>query len=135
MIVRSLITAVGDRELPMRRTILLLPVLMTGPAACGAASGVGTGGGEHTVVYRVEGTAKTGDVSYTTSTGTSKEDNVKLPWTVEFKAEGSTSLSVNGQSKDAGGVACSITVDGKEVSARKSDQELPVASCDSFIAS
>lgn len=118
----------------MRRAVLLLPVLLVAPTGCGTGAGVGSNG-PHTVIYKIEGTSKASTISFTTPAGTTQEENVQLPWTKQFEAKGSNSLSVNAQSKDGGGVSCSISVDGKEVAARKSDLELPVASCDSFIAS
>lgn len=111
---------------------LLLPALTVVLAACGGGGDGDPNARKHKVVYTIGGTAKSGTVSYTTPSGTSKDGDVKLPWRKEFEVKGANPLSVNGQGAGGGDVTCSITVDGKEVAAKSSTSGLNQASCDSF---
>lgn len=117
----------------MRKELLLLPVLLAQAACVGGSEGE-EAAGTHTVVYSVVGSAKSSTVSYTTPSGTSRDSDVELPWRKEFKAKGSSSLSVNAESGDGGEVGCSITVDGAQVASRTSSGQPVIAGCDSFIA-
>lgn len=89
---------------------------------------------ESTVVYRLSGTAKKVDVTYTTdgSTSTSQENGQKLPWTKTVKVKGLLKVyQVMGQNTGPKGVVkCEIEVDGKVVKTGQSKGGYAIASCD-----
>jgi Mycobacterium membrane protein len=94
--------------------------------------------GRHTVTYQLGGTAKKGDITYSTPSGDEQRNGAKLPWHKTFIAGKGEFLSVSVQNTAttasgdlAGGtVTCKILVDGKAVKQAKSSGQAAIASCD-----
>jgi len=89
----------------------------------------------HDVTYRVTGTAKTADVTFTTdgSTSTSQENGVAVPWSKDLKIDGELFsvyqvLAQNGG--ETGKVTCEILVDGESVKTNTSAGAYAIATCD-----
>lgn len=87
-------------------------------AAPAKAGGSDTGGGAHTVTFKVWGTAPAGDlggldISYGSDTDTRKGDfkNGSFSGSVPFKKD-AMYFQVNAQLQGSGDIQCSVTVDG-----------------------
>lgn len=129
----------------IKRPILTLATIATAVALTATAcTGTeadpnleGAGGkakkGLHTVVYYVGGTAKSGDLTYTTPSGQQQDGKSKLPWTKTFRAKGGEILALSGQNSASGAITCKITLDGKVIKQSKSTGQFAVVSCDAMI--
>lgn len=110
-------------------------------AACDVpASGTGDTGsssssGSHSLTYKVYGSAKHADVTYTKSADldTSQTNGSTLPWTKSIKlSDDDTTFSVftiNAQNKGGGVIKCSIAVDGKVVKRNVSKGQYAIVDC------
>ncbi|GAA3207275.1 MmpS family transport accessory protein [Actinocorallia longicatena] len=119
-----------NRHLPL---VLLALVL----AGCGGGSGepepvppAKPANALHHVVYRAEGTAPGGTVSFWTAGGVGKEKDAALPWEKSFELKTGSPVSVSITARDAGTVSCSIAVDGKIVERSTGDGRSALATCD-----
>lgn len=103
-----------------------------------AAKTTGKKKGQHTVTYQLAGTAKKGDITYSTPSGDEQQNGAKLPWHKTFIAGQGEFLSVSVQNSAttasgdlAGGtVTCKILLDGKLIKQAKSSGQAAIASCD-----
>ncbi|MDL4821013.1 MmpS family transport accessory protein [Actinomadura opuntiae] len=94
--------------------------------------------GRHTVTYQLGGTAKKGDITYSTPSGQEQQNGAKLPWKKTFTAGKAAMLDVSVQNTAmtssgdlAGGtITCKIYLDGKLVKQAKSSGQAAIASCD-----
>ncbi|UOZ04285.1 DUF4190 domain-containing protein [Amycolatopsis sp. WQ 127309] len=94
------------------------PALTGAPAAAQPGTGGDPAAAKHTVVYKVTGTGKAGNITFTTDgmTTTSQESNVKLPWekTIELPGDQPLQLvSILAQGSGSGNLKVTIEVDGK----------------------
>ncbi|GAB3145456.1 hypothetical protein GCM10027258_36000 [Amycolatopsis stemonae] len=103
--------AVSDaaNSLPTAPPVASLPAAAAGDAPAAA---------KHTVVYKVTGTGKAGNITYTTDgmTTTSQESHVKLPWEKTIELPGDQALqfvSILAQGSGSGSIKVTIEVDGK----------------------
>lgn len=102
------------------------PAAPTGPAT----TAPGPPSGEHTIVYRVGGTATSASsVSYITGDGQEQQTGVHLPWKRSLKVKGFASASLSAQNAGGGSITCSIDVDGKQVKRSVSSGSYAVVSC------
>lgn len=93
------------------------PALSSGPAA-GAPAAIDPAAAKHTVVYKVTGSGKAGNITYTTDgmTSSSQDSNVKLPWEKKIELPGGQAIqfvSILAQGSGSGRIHVSIEVDGK----------------------
>jgi hypothetical protein len=86
----------------------------------------------HVVVYQVDGTAGTADVTYLTRGGEEQQNGTLLPFAKHMTdSEAGSLLSLVAQSKSPdGSVTCRIVVDGRVISEHTSSGGYAVVSCD-----
>lgn len=90
-----------------------------------------------TVIYKVDGTARTADITYATPSGTSQQQGVDVP--LRKKSDSSEGIEVSmfrgdhlyisAQNNGSGTITCHILVDGREVASNTSSGEYAIASC------
>jgi hypothetical protein len=115
--------------------IAVIPAALVALSACGTTASVG----EKQVVYTV--TADSGKASVTYSAdgkgSTQQENAASLPWTHKMTLKQGlvdlNVLTVIAQNSGDGNVACSISVDGKEVKTATSSGQFAIATCTSDI--
>jgi hypothetical protein len=92
----------------------------------------------HHVVYQVDGTATTADLTLSTSNGGStQQQNVSLPIKnksggdgLVFDAPTGTFLYLSAQNQSDGTITCHISVDGVEVVTNTSTGQYSIVTCD-----
>jgi hypothetical protein len=129
----------------MRTTILIIAAASTLTACGGTGStdpNIKSSGSSKTtknlisVTYKIGGTARKADLTYSTVSGQEQQGDARLPWTKTFKVKKAdfTTLDVSAQNKaETGTVTCEIDVDGKKVKEAKSSGQYAVVSCDHSI--
>lgn len=103
----------------MLRYILIAIMLVS----CGAPPKL------HTVVYDAGTDAPTMSVTWSDPTGTQQMNNVPVPWKITGGALSGGAVSMTVQSGGDGYARCSITIDGNEVVAKRSEGAFSVATC------
>lgn len=101
-------------------------------SGCTAAVGDGA---EHTVVYKISGTSKKADLTYTTDGATTTEQSTgtAVPWTKTLKIKATLpvyQVSAQNSINQKGSLTCVIEVDGKQVKTATAKGEAAIASCD-----
>lgn len=86
---------------------------------------------EHGVIYRIGGTARSVDLTYTNAGGGTEQQNDKsVPWNNSFAAHGGQFLYVSAQNQgENGDVTCEIVLNGVVVKSSKSSGAYAIASC------
>jgi len=112
--------------------IVAAGIVAVGLSGCDAAA---TGGTEHTVVYKITGTSKKADLTYTTDGATTTEQSTEtaVPWTKTLKIKTSMpvyQVSAQNSINQKGSLTCVIEVDGKQVKTATAKGEAAIASCD-----
>ncbi|MFF1818596.1 MmpS family transport accessory protein [Kribbella sp. NPDC058245] len=107
-------------------------IVAVGITGCSAAA---TGGTEHTVVYKISGTSKKADLTYTTdgSTTTEQSTGSAVPWTKTLKIKTDFpvyQVSAQNSIGQKGTLTCVIEVDGKQVKTATAKGEAAIAACD-----
>ncbi|MGH3379275.1 MAG: hypothetical protein ACRDP6_31540 [Actinoallomurus sp.] len=84
-----------------------------------------------TITYRLDGTAGSTDLSYTTKSALKKEKGTPLPWTKTFTVarDEQMLLSVSALSVGGGTVRCEIDVDGVKIK-EDAGKELDIVTCE-----
>jgi len=114
------ITLMLKRYLPF---LFLLPLLLIG---CAKQT--------HKVVYEVGGTAGEIALSYRNASNALEELNVTSPWVLEFEAESYQRVVINARNAtNSGDISCKITVDGKELSAGRSEGAFKLVRCEGLL--
>ncbi|MEU4191979.1 MmpS family transport accessory protein [Kribbella sp. NPDC026611] len=120
----------------MRTRALVSCALAAGVVVTAGCSADATGSKEHTVVYKVSGTSKKADLTYTTdgATTTEQTNDTAIPWTKTLKIKTALPVyQVSAQSSigQKGTLTCVIEVDGKQVKTATAKGEAAIASCTS----
>lgn len=120
----------------MKKTIAAIAVI---PAALLALSACGTATttSDKEIVYTVTGDSGKASVTYSADgKGSTQQDNAaSLPWTHKMTLKQGlvdlNVLTVIAQNSGDGKIACSISVDGKEVKTATSSGQFAIATCTS----
>jgi len=112
--------------------VALAGIVAVGLSGCDAAT---AGATEHTVVYKISGTSKKADLTYTTDGATTTEQttDTPVPWTKTLKIKTAMpvyQVSAQNSMGQKGSVTCTIEVDGKQVKTATAKGEAAIASCD-----
>lgn len=112
--------------------IVAAGIVALGLSGCDAAT---AGETEHTVVYKITGTSKKADLTYTTDGATTTEQSTEtaVPWTKTLKIKTSLpvyQVSAQNSINQKGSLTCVIEVDGKQVKTATAKGEAAIASCD-----
>lgn len=95
------------------------------------------GKSEHTVLYRMSGTASSAEViyiGYTAVQGESRQAHVDLPWSKTLTARDGEFVYLAGQATlPQRALACEILVDGKTLKKAQTSPSNPVASCEALL--
>jgi len=89
----------------------------------------------HTIVYRVEGTASSAMITYMNDqTGMEQLNKVRLPWQKSYNMKTGSSTSLVAQSNDYGKtITCIIELDGEEWKRSSSSGDFVVVTCTGWI--
>lgn len=114
--------------------VVVVVVVVVALAGIGGSSST-PGGGSKTVVYKIGGTAKRADMTFTTSSdggNITQENGRRVPWSKSFKVKGSflEVYSLSAQNKGSGKITCSVSVDGKRVAANTATGQYAIVTCD-----
>lgn len=118
----------------VKKTSLMLIAV---PLAAMSLAGCGATASEKEVVYTVTGDGGKASVTYTVDgKGSTQQENVaSLPWTHKMTLKQGlvdiNVLTVIAQNSGDGKIACSISVDGKEVKTATSSGQFAIATCTS----
>ncbi|MGI8682028.1 MAG: hypothetical protein ACR2JO_07850 [Mycobacteriales bacterium] len=119
--------------------VALVVVIIVVVVAVSLSGGGGSGGGSDSattkVIYKIGGTAKRADMTFSTTpdgSNISQENGQKLPWTKAFtvKDEFFSVYSLSAQNQGRGTITCSVTVDGKQVAKNTASGQYAIVSCD-----
>ena len=102
--------------------------------ATAKSSGKGKRTDRPEVTYKIGGSARTGDITYSTPSGQEQAGDERLPWRRTFTARKGEVLYVSAQNAGAAGtVTCEISINGKTVKRARSSGAYAVVTCDAMV--